>query len=245
MLREWGGRGVWSPHNSPGLPTLDARSPDLSVQRLPGRPHKKPLPDMNSYSDSSSGPTCKHPNRRPRVTCLRTAFCLIPQRTPRLVHLRPILPEPGMASRGRAPRDKPELGSRSQQVRAPPAPQYPHQPLLHLRPGKGLLRGQPHSRASAPRRRWAGRRFLFPDGRCRQGNKLRAQHPPPTQRPRPAMPSPAVHARETAESRAGGQQRRLAGRCCCPRGKRWCLEGAVSSQEVVPASRHPGTWAPS
>lgn len=94
---------MWPPRNSPGLPPLDARSPDLSLQLLPGRPHKKPLPDMNSYSAPSSGPTHKHPKRHPRVTCLRTVCCLIPHRTRRLVYLSPILPEPGMASRGRAP----------------------------------------------------------------------------------------------------------------------------------------------
>lgn len=78
-----------------------------------------------------------------------------------------------MASRGRAPQDKPEAGEQR------PAGEGPHRPLLHLRPGKGLLRGQPHSRATALRRHWARRRFLFPDGRCRQGDKLRAQRSPP------------------------------------------------------------------
>ena len=34
-------------------------------------------------------------------------------------------------------------------------------------------------RSLSPRRHWAGRRFLLPDGRCRQGDKLRAQHPHP------------------------------------------------------------------
>lgn len=68
MLREWGEGGVQLPHSSPGLPPLDANSPDLTLQPLPGWHHKKPLPDTNTDSATSSGPTRKHPERHPRVT---------------------------------------------------------------------------------------------------------------------------------------------------------------------------------
>ena len=65
---------------------------------------------------------------------------------PQVVHLSPILPEPGMASRGRAPRDELEAGEER------PAGEGPHRPLPHLRPGRGCCKASliPEPQPQAP-----------------------------------------------------------------------------------------------
>lgn len=56
--------------------------------------------------------------------------------------------------------------------------------------------------------------------------------------PSPVCLLPVAHVRESAGSRAGEQQRRPAGQCCCPRGKGGCLERTHSTEAVNQAACH-------